>query len=883
MSFISKLLGDSNQRVVNKYKPNIDKINGLEQQVSKLSDAKIRDRVKVIREEIAKRLDDDKNKVSDKDAQKTVENNILEDYLVEVFALTREAAKRTLKQRHFDVQLVGGMVLHEGNIAEMMTGEGKTLVATLPAALNAMTGRGVHVVTVNDYLARRDAGWMGQIFDFLGLSVAAIVHDVSYLYDSKYDDENALDEKTKHLRPVSRREAYNADITYGTNNEFGFDYLRDNMVQNLDQMVQRELHFAIVDEVDSILIDEARTPLIISAPAEESTDKYSQIDQLVKRLNSESDYRIDEKQNAVTLTDEGIAHMEKLLGVDNIYEEFGIENVHHIEQALKANALFKKDKDYVVRDGEIVIVDEFTGRLMNGRRYSEGLHQAIEAKEGVEVKRESLTLATISFQNYFRLYVKLSGMTGTAQTEAEEFAKIYKLSVVSIPPNRENVRKDHSDLIYSTELAKFNAVVEDIRERNEKGQPVLVGTVSIEKNEILSDLLKRSGVKHEVLNAKNHEKEAMIIAKAGQRKAVTVATNMAGRGTDIVLGDGVTELGGLHVIGTERHESRRIDNQLRGRGARQGDPGSTQFFVSLEDDLMRVFGSDRVKSIMSRLGLPEDQPIQHSMISKSLESAQRKVEGHNFDIRKHLVEYDDVMNKQRIYIYNLRKNVIKAESMKQQVLDLFHDEVTNIIEVHTDINTGEVNHEEVENNLNMILGINTGVAGELKNKLPEEAEEMLYKFLVDRYEEKEKRVKPDLMRILEKALYLRTIDMLWIDHLDAIGHLREGIGLRGYGQKDPLVEYKNESYRMFRTLLSAIDAEITNLIFKVEITPNVPTEEETETKLTKAAKKASPQEKESEQREKKAVVKNKNQKIGRNDPCPCGSGKKYKKCHGKNS
>ena len=881
MSFFSKFLGNSNQRLIDKYQFKISRINNLEENIAKLSDKNIKDRIKSIRTEIEEKLNNEKHKLTDKDTAKTIENDILSGYLEEVFALTREASLRTLKQRHYDVQLIGGMVMNEGSIAEMMTGEGKTLVATLPAVLNALIGRGVHVVTVNDYLARRDAGWMGEIYDFLGLSVAAIVHDTSYIYDANYTDEHAIDDKTKQLRPISRKEAYAADITYGTNNEFGFDYLRDNMVQNVEQMVQRDLHFSIVDEVDSILIDEARTPLIISAPAEESTDKYTQIDQLVKRLDR-SDYEIDEKQNAVTLTDAGISHMEKLLGVENIYEEFGIENVHHIEQALKANSLFKKDKDYVVRDGEIVIVDEFTGRLMFGRRYSEGLHQAIEAKEGVEVKRESLTLATISFQNYFRLYVKLSGMTGTAQTEAEEFSKIYKLNVISIPPNRTNIRKDLTDLIYGTEIAKFNAVVSDIKERNANGQPVLVGTVSIEKNEILSDLLKRAGVKHEVLNAKNHEKEALIISKAGQKSSVTVATNMAGRGTDIILGEGVTELGGIHVIGTERHESRRIDNQLRGRSARQGDPGSTQFFVSLEDDLMRIFGSTRVKAVMTKLGLPEDQPIQHSMISRSLESAQRKVEGHNFDIRKHLVEYDDVMNKQRTYIYNLRSNVIKSEGMRDQIIELFRDETSNIIESSTDSTTGEINADAAEKSLNVILGYDTKLKEEIRNKQAEEAEKILFAFLSNKYEEKERRIKSELMRILEKALYLRTIDMLWIDHLDAIGHLREGIGLRGYGQRDPLIEYKNESYRMFKKLLAAIDAEITNLIFKVEITENSSDNTTEETEITKASKKASPQSKETEEREKKTVIKNKNQKIGRNDPCPCGSGKKYKKCHGKN-
>ena len=877
MSIVSKFFGGANERIIDKYRPKVDEINALEEGIKKLSDGKIRDRIKEIRKEIEEAIEKRKPREDDNESLKRIENDILAKYLTEVFALTREAARRTIGQRHFDVQLIGGMVLHEGKITEMMTGEGKTLVATLPATLNALTGKGVHIVTVNDYLARRDAGWMGQIYNFLGLSVAAIIHDVSYIYDEEAKDEQALDEKTKHMRQISRKEAYAADITYGTNNEYGFDYLRDNMVQNIDQMVQRKLHYAIVDEVDSILIDEARTPLIISAPAEESTDKYTQIDHLVKQLNSDKDYAIDEKQNAATLTDEGIAHMEKLLGVSNIYEEYGIENVHHIEQALKANTLFKKDKDYVVKDGEIVIVDEFTGRLMFGRRYSEGLHQAIEAKESVEIKRESLTLATISFQNYFRLYVKLSGMTGTAQTEAEEFAKIYKLDVLSIPPNKKNIREDFTDVIYKNEKAKFVALAKTIKELNKQGRPVLVGTVSIEKNELLSELLKRSGVKHEVLNAKNHEREALIISKAGQRGAVTVATNMAGRGTDIVLGEDVKELGGLFVIGTERHESRRIDNQLRGRAARQGDPGSTQFFVSLNDDLMRIFGSERVGSIMDRLGLPDDQPIQNKMITRSLESAQRKVEGHNFDIRKHLVEYDDVMNKQRVYIYKLRYNIMTSENLRDQVLEIFEDETTNLVDAYTDTQTDILLADEIEKNLNAMLGVGVKIAENLKNKTPEQGKEIITKVLIEKYDEKEKRVSSKLMRILEKALFLRTIDMLWIDHLDAMTHLREGIGLRGYGQKDPLIEYKNESYRMFKTLLSAIDSEIVNLIFKVEISAQAVETQETPIE-TKSTQKSTPQEIESKSRNSKSIHK---EKVGRNDPCPCGSGKKYKKCCGK--
>jgi preprotein translocase subunit SecA len=860
------MFGDPNQKKINKLQPIVESVNSLEEGVKKLSDKAIRDRIIAIRKEIESKLEKEISKEEDKDSKKTIENDILEPYIPEVFALTREGSKRAIGQRHFDVQIVGGYVLHEGSIAEMMTGEGKTLVATLPTTLNALTGRGVHIITVNDYLARRDAGWMGQIYHFLGLSVGVIVHDEAFVFDPEYDNERVLDEATEHLRPVTRKEAYAADITYGTNNEFGFDYLRDNMVQSIDQMVQRPLHFAIVDEVDSILIDEARTPLIISAPAEESTDKYTQIDRLVKQLNSEKDYTVDEKQKAVSLTDEGIAHMEKLLGVENIYEEYGIENVHHIEQALKANVLFKLDKDYVIKDGEIVIVDEFTGRLMLGRRFSEGLHQAIEAKEGVEIKRESLTLATISFQNLFRLYVKLAGMTGTAVTEAEEFSKIYKLEVIKIPTNRQNIRHDEPDMIFKNERGKFMAVVADIKERHEKGQPVLVGTVSIEKNEILGDLLKRAGIKHELLNAKNHEREAMIIKNAGQKDAVTVATNMAGRGTDIVLGEGVAELGGLHVIGTERHESRRIDNQLRGRCARQGDSGSTQFFVSLDDDLMRIFGSERVGQIMESLGLPEDQPIQHAMISKSLESAQRKVEGHNFDIRKHLVEYDDVMNKQRAYIYNLRNRILSKESLKDDYLEILQNTATNLVTINTNAETNEIMLDGLAKELAGIIGQTVNLDKKLTYRPATEVSESITGMLTQAYNDKEKRTTPELMRVLERALYLRTIDMLWIDHLDAMDHLRDGIGLRGYGQKDPLVEYKNESYKMFKTLLGAIDNELVNLVYKVEITSNLTSPTQKRTAKDSAARLS-------------RDINNKT--VGRNDPCPCGSGKKYKKCCGK--
>ncbi|MCL5093843.1 MAG: preprotein translocase subunit SecA [Patescibacteria group bacterium] len=896
MAFLKKIFGDSNLRVIGKLKPLVEETNSKEKEISKLSDSSLKAKTTEFREKIKKATE----KVSQDDEKRKIEGKILNDILPDAFACTREAGKRTLKQRHFDVQLIGGIALHQGKIAEMKTGEGKTLVATLAVYLNALPGRGVHVVTVNDYLAKRDAGWMGRIYDALGLIVGCIVHEQAFIFDKNYKNENTLDEREENLRPVSRKEAYDADITYGTNNEFGFDYLKDNMVQNLGQMVQRGHNFAIVDEVDSILIDEARTPLIISQPAEESTDKYYQFAQIAKNLKEEVDYEIDEKMNAVALTDEGIRKIERVLGVQNIYEERGIDEVHHIEQALKAHALFKLDKDYVVRDGEVIIVDEFTGRLMPGRRYSEGLHQAIEAKEGVEIKRESLTLATISFQNYFRMYSKLAGMTGTAETEAEEFQKIYKLEVLVIPTNKSMIRKDQNDVIYKNEEAKFKAVVEKIKELNKNGQPVLVGTVSIEKNEILSNLLRREGIKHELLNAKNHEKEAIIISKAGQKGAVTVATNMAGRGTDIVLGDGIAGLGGLFVIGTERHEARRIDNQLRGRSGRQGDPGFSQFYISLDDDLMRIFGSDRVKAMMERLGLPENRPIEHPFISKSLESAQRRVEGHNFDIRKNLVEYDDVMNKQREIIYKKRRLILESEfdektqeEVKEEFLEMIRNEIRLIIDSHTNVQTGEIETEDAWNTLNSILPLPEDLKKEIGKLDSENAKEKLIKLFEEAYEKKEKETGKELMRILERAVYLRTIDMLWIDHLDIMTHLREGIGLRGYAQRDPLIEYKKESYNMFQTLLLGIRKEIVYNVFKVQIQAN-PLPEEIEQQSANSKQETvnkslndnktnnSPdllKEKPTKQLTDQPI--NPKNKVGRNDPCPCGSGKKYKKCCGK--
>jgi len=888
MGFLSKFLGDSNKRVLDKLQPKVEVANNFEKDFEKLSDEQIRDKTKKLKELVSKNfqdrvknfkdIEDDKEK---KDLQKKAELEILNEILPEAFALVREASKRTIGQRHFDVQLLGGIVLHEGRISEMRTGEGKTLVATLPVYLNALTGRGVHVITVNDYLARRDTGWMGEIYSFLGLTVGTIIHDQSFMFDKNYEDENSLDPKLKHLKPVSRKEAYDCDITYGTNNEFGFDYLRDNMVADLTQMAQRGHHYAIVDEVDSILIDEARTPLIISAPAEESTELYYKFARLVKNLKADEDYNIDEKMRAATLTDSGISKMEKLLGVSNIYEEKGIELVHHLEQALRAETLFKKDKDYVVKDGEVIIVDEFTGRLMLGRRYSEGLHQAIEAKENVEIKRESRTLATITFQNYFRMYEKIAGMTGTAATEAEEFHRIYKLEVVEIPTNKQMIRKDYQDLIYKTEDAKFRAIAEEVKERYKKGQPVLIGTVSIEKNEKLGNLLKRNGVPFELLNAKNHEMEAQIVSQAGKPCAVTVATNMAGRGVDIIFGGSppeeedakkVREFGGLVVIGTERHESRRIDNQLRGRAGRQGDPGVSRFYVSLEDDLMRIFGSERIKSIMDTLGLPDDQPIEHGMLSKALEGAQKKVEGHNFDIRKHLLEYDDVINKHREAIYKRRKRVLESENLKDEILEILSKSVSSLIAFHLQPSVEENEEKkdslkEIEDSIKTILP-----AGAQLPKIVSDIDKMIEDIsdlIITEYEKKEVETGQDAMRFLEKVVYLRIIDTWWIEHLEAIDALKEGIGLRGYGQKDPLVEFKKEAYGLYQRLISGIENDIAHTIFKVGI---VREPVESKTPVTEGRENNN-----FDQNSSSPV----NKKVGRNDPCPCGSGKKYKRCCGK--
>lgn len=881
MGLLDKVFGNANNRAIGKMMQTVEAINGLEPQIQKLSDQELKAKTEYFKKQI-------------KEGKKP------EEILPEVFAVVREAAKRVIGERHYDVQLVGGMVLHQGKIAEMKTGEGKTLSSTLPVYLNAISGKGVHVVTVNDYLSKRDANWMGSIYHFLGLSTACILHDSSFLYQPKIIDSNEVTVEMENLIPVSRKEAYEADITYGTNNEFGFDYLRDNMAQTLEQMVQRPLHYAIVDEVDSILIDEARTPLIISAPDTESTNMYQQFARLVPRLKENEDFEVEEKSKSVTLTQEGISKMEKWLGIGNIYETSKIHYVHHLEQALKAQIIFKRDRDYVVKDGEIIIVDDFTGRLMPGRRYSEGLHQAIEAKENVKVQKESRTLATITFQNYFRMYDKLAGMTGTAMTSAEEFHKVYELDVVEVPTNVPMVRKDMADVIYKTEKGKFQAIVDEIKNLHKTQRPVLVGTVAIEKSEAIAELLEKSGIDHEVLNAKNHEREAQIISKAGQKGSVTIATNMAGRGTDIKLGEGVKDLGGLHIIGTERHEARRIDNQLRGRAGRQGDPGSSQFFVSLEDELMRRFGGDRLKDLMSRLGLPDDQPIENKMISRSIESAQGKIEGFNFDIRKHVLEYDDVMNKQREVIYKRRKEILKKDDVKNEIENLFDEEIESVVGTYTAF------EDEDEWNMKDIFKEIGGAVGELDEQEQKKLEEIknskqfsgaadkkaaMIEYLRDifkrRYAQKEKELGSDIMRQVEKGLYLRTIDSFWMDHLEQIDHIREGIGLRGYGQRDPLVEYKKEAYVQFQNLLANINHNIIMALFKIQLAP--PAMQQAQAAQTQdlqysgagqSSGLGSSDQKKPLGEEKKAQPIINSQNVGRNDPCPCGSGKKYKKCCG---
>ncbi len=881
-----KLLGsllDSNEREVKKLLPIVEATNSHEADYKKLSAAKL----KALTGTFRKRLE---------------EGETLDELLPEAFAATREAARRTIGQRHFDVQIMGGAVLHSGRIAEMRTGEGKTLVATLPLYLNALEEKGVHLVTVNDYLAKRDAEWMGPIFHALGVSVGVINHETSFVFDpnpqtpSTEETEMTMDPKDslspeqeglgvgKFLRAVSRKEAYLADITYGTNNEFGFDYLRDNMVQDIHDMVQRSLNFAIVDEVDSILIDEARTPLIISQQAEESTEKYYDFAKIIEKLELETDYVVDEKMKAANLTEIGISKIERLTGVDNLYEK-DFDSIHHIEEALKAKTLFLKDRDYIVKDGEVVIVDEFTGRLMPGRRYSEGLHQAIEAKEGVEIQRESQTLATISFQNYFRLYSKIAGMTGTADTSAEEFHKVYKLDVVIIPTNKPAVRDDLPDSAYKTDRAKYEAIIEDINDRHKKGQPVLVGTTSIEKNELLGDLLKRKGVPHQLLNAKNHLKEAQIISEAGQKGAVTLATNIAGRGVDIKLGEGVAKLGGLHVIGSERHEARRIDNQLRGRSGRQGDPGSTKFYVSLQDDIMRLFGGDAVTGVMNAFKMPDNVPIEAGLVSRAIEGAQSRVEGHNFDIRKRVVEYDDVMNKQREIIYSMRKEILelgdrqnpnKEEAQKElqeRLTSRISDEVDQL--VTSSVGEAETfDADRIVNEFNTIIPFDEASKKGLLEKVkaeanPDKVKDFLSEITTQVYTQREEQFGSELMREIEKLVMVSVIDTLWISHLDDIEELREGVGLRGYAGKDPLVEYKSEAFRMFEQLVDSIDHEIVQRIYKIQVQPQqaTPTNQTTTTSSSSSAFQAKPTPK------LKAA-----DKVGRNDPCPCGSGLKYKKC-----
>jgi preprotein translocase subunit SecA len=829
-------VGTKNDRELKRLSVLLHEVNHHEKELMSLGDAELKAKTSAFREKLKNGL-------------------TLDDILPEAFAVAREASRRTLMMRPFDVQVIGGIVLHEGKIAEMKTGEGKTLAATMPLYLNALSGKGCHVVTVNDYLARRDAEWMSPIYHFLGLTVGVIVHGMD-------DDE--------------RRKAYAADITYGTNNEFGFDYLRDNMKFSLEDYVQREFNFAIVDEVDSILIDEARTPLIISGASEESTDKYYKINQIIPRLRKDADYTIEEKSRTVVLTEEGVSHVEQLLNVQNLYEPRNIEIVHHVNQALRAHTLFKRDVDYLVKEGQVIIVDEFTGRVMPGRRYSDGLHQALEAKEKVKIEKENQTLASITFQNYFRMYKKLAGMTGTADTEAEEFKKIYNLEVVVMPTNMPMIRQDHNDLIYKTEPEKIKAVIEEVKALNKAGRPVLIGTISIEKSELLSKYLTRAGVKHHVLNAKNHEKEAEIVAQAGQAGQVTISTNMAGRGTDIKLGEKVAELGGLHILGTERHESRRIDNQLRGRSGRQGDNGSSRFYLSLEDDLLRVFGADRISSVMSTVGIEEGQPIEHKYISRAIENAQKRVEGQNFDIRKHLLDYDDVMNNQRKVIYEQRKKVLRGE-------DLWSDIEAMVEEIAGDLLAefiGEKNHPQdwnlksLEDAVFQQFKLRLNIANAQDLTSADAVRSLILEKVQEYLRAKEKEFGPELMTYLMKVIMLQAIDTHWKEHLLSMDHLREGIGLRGYGQKDPVREYQREGYAMFMEMISRIKMDTLEKLCLVRI------QREEEVEEIRQKQKQDYILSRGEDTPVNQTVKRATEKIGRNDPCPCGSGKKYKKCCG---
>jgi preprotein translocase subunit SecA len=812
-SIFKRMLGDPQAKTIKRLRKRVKEVNALADVYKKMSDKKLRAQTAVLKERLKKES--------------------LDKILPDAFALVREAATRTLGQRHFDVQIMGGIVLHEGSVAEMKTGEGKTLVATLPVYLNALTEKGVHIVTVNEYLAQRDAGWMAQIYDFLGLSVGVIVADLSFMYDANFSNTEHEDSRFHHLKPVSRQEAYSADITYGTNNEFGFDYLRDNMVREADQLRQRDLHFAIVDEVDSILIDEARTPLIISAPSVTTGNAYIQFSKVVRHLQPETHYETDEKRKTVILTDAGVEKIQELLSIENLYGTENIRTIYHLEQALRAQALFQRDKEYVVtKDGEIVIVDEFTGRLLKGRRYNEGLHQAIEAKEGVEVQQESMTLATITFQNYFRLYEKLSGMTGTAMTEAEEFHQIYKLSVVEVPSNRKVVRVDRPDRIYRTEMGKFRAIIKELQVLHTKGQPVLLGTVSIEKNEVLSNLLNKANIPHQVLNAKNNEREANIVAKAGQKGAVTLATNIAGRGTDIVLGEGVTELGGLFVLGSERHESRRIDNQLRGRSGRQGDPGVTQFFVSTEDDLMRIFGGDRVSALMARLKVDDETPIENRLVSKSLEGAQKKVEGFHFDQRKNVVQYDDVMNRHRKAIYAMRHEILRSVSIKKRVLVMIEDESKSLAA------SPLLTTDKFEDMVHAMFPFDEAGLDRLFDTESDKFEPALITQAKELYEAREVAFTPEVMRKVERDIYLQTLDDLWMQHLENMDHLRQGIHWMSVGQRDPLVEYRRQSQILFDALQINLRQNVIRSLFHAEPVAAEELSRPVETEITMAARKS---------------------------------------------
>ena len=890
-NFITKIIGTKNEREIKKLWKTVEEINSLEETVSSLDNAGLKAKTEELRSRI--------------NAGET-----LDDILPEAFAVIRETSVRILHMRHFDVQLIGGMVLHYGAIAEMKTGEGKTLMSTLAVYLNAIDGKGVHIVTVNDYLAKRDAQWMSPLFNFHGLSVGIIQHDSSFLYDTSYHSE---DSRLKCLRPVERQEAYAADVTYGTNNEFGFDQLRDNMKYHMNDFVQRELNYAIVDEVDSILIDEARTPLIISGPSEESTDKYYKIDKIIPKLKLETDYTVDEKAKNTILTEEGNIKVEKLLGAGNLYDPANVELVHHVNQGLRAHALFQRDVDYIVKDNEVIIVDEFTGRLMPGRRWSDGLHQAIEAKEGVKIASENQTLATITFQNYFRMYNKLAGMTGTADTEAAEFGNIYNLDVLVIPTNQPMIRKDNPDIIYKTVNAKFNAVIDEIEDCYKRGQPVLVGTISIEKSEVLSSLLKKKKIPHSVLNAKYHENEAEIVAQAGRSSSITIATNMAGRGTDIVLGgnpeglardmlrdkkdytdedykkaldkaqdickkdkEKVISAGGLHIIGTERHEARRIDNQLRGRSGRQGDPGASRFYLSLEDDLMRIFGSDRISGLMGKLGMEEDQPIEHKWVSKAIETSQKRVEAHNFDIRKHLIKYDDVNNTQRTEIYSFRREILTTDDLKDRLLEMTESVLDDILAVYCP----EDKHQEEwdKKALREALYGQFAIYPEFDIENFEELRSQLLDEVLRAYEAKEQEIGAETFRYLEKMVLLQVLDTQWKDHLLSMDHLKEGVGLRGYGQRDPLVEYKREAFDIFADLSSRVAAETVSRLMKIRIAREDAVEQQFTPKPSRmtygrggGGESAKPQ----------TVVKDR--KIGRNEPCVCGSGKKYKKCCGLNA